>query len=178
MKIILRQDVEKVGDAGTLQTVKAGFARNYLIPKGLAIAATEGELKLFEHNQGVKAKKVERQELQLQSLADKIAKVHLTFEARAGEGGRLFGSVTSAEIAERLSTEVGEEIDRRKVTLSDPIRATGDYQVAVHLVGKLQPRLRVTVNGIVDEAETTADDEAPDTADSVAAPAEPESDEV
>ena len=157
MKIILRQDVDKVGEAGSLQTVKAGYARNYLIPKGLAIAATEGELKLYEHNQGVKAKKIERQEQQLQSLADKIAKVHLTFEARAGEGGRLFGSVTSAEIAERLSTEVGEEIDRRKVTLSDPIRATGDYQVAVHLVGKLQPRLRVTVNGIVDETETAAD---------------------
>ena len=157
MKIILRQDVDKVGDAGTLQTVKAGFARNYLIPKGLAIAATEGELKLYEHNEAVKAKKIERQEQQLQSLADKIAKVHLTFEARAGEGGRLFGSVTSAEIAERLSTEVGEEIDRRKVTLSDPIRATGDYQVAVHLVGKLQPRLRVTVNGVVDETDTAVD---------------------
>ncbi len=165
MKIILREDVEKVGDAGTLQTVKSGYARNYLIPKGLAIAATEGELKLFEHNQGVKAKKIERQEKQLQSLGDKIAKVHLTFEARAGEGGRLFGSVTSAEIAERLSAEVGEEIDRRKVTLSEPIRATGDYQVAVHLVGKLQPRLRVTVNGILDETETptNADSDAPAT---------------
>ncbi len=165
MKIILREDVEKVGDAGTLQTVKSGYARNYLIPKGLAIAATEGELKLFEHNQGVKAKKIERQEKQLQSLGDKIAKVHLTFEARAGEGGRLFGSVTSAEIAERLSAEAGEEIDRRKVTLSEPIRATGDYQVAVHLVGKLQPRLRVTVNGILDETETptNADSDAPAT---------------
>lgn len=161
MKIILRQDVEKVGEAGSLQTVKAGFARNYLIPKGLAIAATEGELKLYEHNQAVKARKVERQERLLQSLADKIAAVHLTFEARAGEGGRLFGSVTSAEIAERLSREVGEEIDRRKVTLADPIRATGDYQVAVHLVGKLQPRLRVTVNGIVDETETADPDPAP-----------------
>ena len=165
MKIILREDVEKVGDAGTLQTVKSGYARTYLIPKGLAIAATEGELKLFEHNQGVKAKKIERQEKQLQSLGDKIAKVHLTFEARAGEGGRLFGSVTSAEIAERLSAEAGEEIDRRKVTLSEPIRATGDYQVAVHLVGKLQPRLRVTVNGILDETETptNADSDAPAT---------------
>lgn len=157
MKIILRQDVEKVGEAGSLQTVKAGFARNYLIPKGLAIAATEGELKLYEHNQSVKAKKIERQEKQLQSLADKIATVHLTFEARAGEGGRLFGSVTSAEIAERLSTEVGEEIDRRKITLSEPIRSTGDFQVAVHLVGRLHSRLRVTVNGIVDETETAAD---------------------
>ena len=173
MKIILRQDVEKVGEAGTLQTVKAGFARNYLIPKGLAIAATEGELKLYEHNEAVKLKKIERQEQQLQSLADKIARVHLTFEARAGEGGRLFGSVTSAEIAERLSTEVGEEIDRRKVTLGDPIRATGDYQVAVHLVGKLQPRLRVTVNGIVDESETTSDVPATD-----AAPSDTDSDAV
>ena len=163
MKIILRQDVDKVGEAGSLQTVKAGYARNYLIPKGLAIVATEGELKLYEHNQGVKARKVERQEKQLQSLADKISAVHLTFEARAGEGGRLFGSVTSADIAERLTAAVGEEIDRRKVTLADPIRSTGDFQVAVHLVGKLQPRLRVTVNGIVDEVAPATDGDASDT---------------
>ena len=131
MKIILRKDVEKLGEAGTLATVKDGFARNYLIPQGLAIAATPGELKVWEHNQAVKTRKVERQEKELQSLADKISAQTLHFEARAGEGGRLFGSVTAADIAEKLSAQIKEEIDRRKVVLGEPIRTSGEHTVSV-----------------------------------------------
>ena len=160
MKIILRKDVEKLGEAGTLASVKNGYARNYLIPQGFAIAATPGELKLYEHNQAVKARKIERQERELKSFADKIAAVTLTFEARAGENGRLFGSVTSSDIAERLSAEVGEEIDRRKVVLADPIRSTGEHSVSVNVVGKLRPQVKVIVNGVVDEAETSESDNA------------------
>lgn len=160
MKIILRKDVEKLGEAGTLATVKNGYARNYLIPQGFAIAATPGELKLYEHNQAVKARKIERQERELKSFADKIAAVTLTFEARAGENGRLFGSVTSSDIAERLSAEIGEEIDRRKVVLADPIRSTGEHSVSVNVVGKLRPQVKVIVNGVVDEAETSESDNA------------------
>ena len=153
MKVILRKDVEKLGEAGSLATVKNGYARNYLIPQGLAIAATPGELKLWEHNQAVKARKIERQERELQSFADKISQVRLTFEARAGEQGRLFGSVTSADIADKLSQQIGEEIDRRKVVLSEPIRTAGDHTVTINVVGKLRPQITVTVNGLVDETE-------------------------
>jgi large subunit ribosomal protein L9 len=153
MKVILRKDVEKLGEAGSLATVKNGYARNYLIPQGLAIAATPGELKLWEHNQAVRARKVERQERELQSFADKISQVRLTFEARAGEQGRLFGSVTSADIADKLSQQIGEEIDRRKVVLSEPIRTAGDHTVTINVVGKLRPQITVTVNGLVDETE-------------------------
>ncbi|HET7054814.1 MAG TPA: 50S ribosomal protein L9 [Thermomicrobiales bacterium] len=153
MKIILRKDVEKLGEAGSLATVKDGYARNYLIPQGMAIAATPGELKLWEHNQAVKTRKVERQERELQSFADKISGQTLTFEARAGEGGRLFGSVTAADIAEKLSSAVGEEIDRRKVVLSEPIRSTGEHTVTVNVIGKLRPQVKVIVNGVVDEAD-------------------------
>jgi large subunit ribosomal protein L9 len=153
MKVILRKDVEKLGEAGSLATVKNGYARNYLIPQGLAIAATPGELKLWEHNQAVKARKVERQERELQSFADKISQVRLTFEARAGEQGRLFGSVTSADIADKLSQQIGEEIDRRKVVLSEPIRTAGEHTVTINVVGKLRPQITVTVNGLVDETE-------------------------
>jgi large subunit ribosomal protein L9 len=159
MKIILRKDVEKLGEAGSLATVKNGYARNYLIPQGLAIAATPGELKLWEHNQAVKARKIERQERDLQSFADKISQQTLNFEARSGSGGRLFGSVTSADIAEKLSAQVGEEIDRRKIVLSEPIRTSGEHTVSVHLVGKLRPQVTVIVNGIEDEAEEPAADE-------------------
>jgi large subunit ribosomal protein L9 len=153
MKIILRKDVEKLGEAGALATVKNGYARNYLIPQGFAVAATPGELKMWEHNQAVKLRKIERQERELQSFADKIAGVTLTFEARAGEQGRLFGSVTAADVAEKLSAEIGEEIDRRKVVLADPIRSTGEHIVTVNVIGKLRPEVKVIVTGVVDEPE-------------------------
>jgi large subunit ribosomal protein L9 len=147
MKIILRQDVPKVGEKGTVQNVSDGYARNYLIPQGFAVLATAGELKTLAENQKVADRKVARQEQQLQSLADKINGKTLTFEVRAGEGGRLYGSITSGDIAERLSSVVGSEIDRRKVVLEDSVRTTGEHTVAVHLVGKLRPQITVVVKG-------------------------------
>lgn len=155
MKVVLRKDVEKLGEAGSVQEVSGGYARNFLIPQGLAVYATEGELKMAAHNQAVKDRKVARQEEQLQSLADKIEGLSLSFEANAGTGGRLFGSIGSADIAQQISEKVGEEIDRRKVELSEPIRTLGDHQVSVHLVGKLRPTVTVTVTGEVVEDETT-----------------------
>jgi large subunit ribosomal protein L9 len=146
MKVVLRQDVPKLGEAGTVQNVSGGYARNYLIPQGLAVYASEGELKMAAHNQAVKERKIARQEEQLRSLAEKIEGQKLTFEARAGEGGRLFGSITAAEVAEQLSGKVGEQIDRRRVQLEDPIRTVGEHNVTVHLVGRLRPSITVTVN--------------------------------
>ena len=151
MKIILRQDVPKLGDKGTVQTVADGYARNYLIPQGLAVVATAGELKTLAENQKVADRKIARQEAELQSLADRIAGKTLTFEARSGEGGRLYGSITNADIAEKLGEIVGAEIDRRKIVLDESIRTTGEHTVTVHLVGKLRPEITVVVNG--DEVE-------------------------
>jgi len=151
MKIILRKDVENLGEAGTLATVKNGYARNYLIPQGMAVTATPGELKMWEHNQAVKNRKIERQEQHLQAFADKIGQQTVSFEARAGEGGRLFGSVTAADIADKLTAQVGEEVDRRKIVLTDAIRTSGEHTVTVHVIGKLRPTVKVIVNGIVDE---------------------------
>lgn len=153
MKVILRQDVEKLGEKGTLQNVSDGYARNYLIPKGLAILATPGELKVLAENQKVKERKIARQEQELQSFADRINGQVLSFEARAGEQGRLFGSITAGDIAEKLAMQVGQEIDRRKIVLEDPIRSVGDHKVTVHLVGKLRPQITVTVTGVVDESD-------------------------
>ena len=162
MKIILRKDVEKLGEAGSLATVKNGYARNYLIPQGFAISATPGELKLWEHNQGVKNRKIERQERDLQSFADKISQQTLNFEARSGDGGRLFGSITNADIAEKLSAAIGEEVDRRKIVLAEPIRTSGEHIVSVHVVGKLRPQVTIIVNGIEDDVEETTDEETAD----------------
>lgn len=160
-KVILRQDVENLGEKGTLQNVSGGYARNFLIPKGFAIAATPGELKVLAENQKVKDRKIARQERDQQSLADRIAGQRLSFEARSGEGGRLYGSITAGDIAEKLTAIVGQEIDRRRVVLADPIRTSGEHTVSVHLVGKLRPQITVVVNAIADETEEAA----PETAD-------------
>ena len=156
MKVILRQDVEKLGEKGTVQTVSDGFARNYLIPQGLAVLATPGELRHLEDLREVQERKIVKQEKQLQTLADQIGGLTLTFVAGAGEQGRLYGSVTAGDIAERLSAAVKHEIDRRKVVLDEPIRQIGEHTVTINLVGRLKPQIKVVVEGeavAVDEAE-------------------------
>lgn len=156
MKVVLRKDVDKLGEKGSVHTVANGFGRNYLIPQGLAVLATEGELKVVAENTRVRDLKIARQEKQLQTLADSINGRRLEFVARAGGGGRLYGSITSADIAERLSAAIGQEVDRRKIVLADPIRTVGEHTVAVHLVGKLRPQVTVVVNGETDEDEPAA----------------------
>lgn len=151
MKVILRQDVPKLGEAGTIHEVANGFGRNYLIPQGMAILATPGEVKVAEHNLGVKARKVAKQEAQLQALADKIDGQRLSFTARAGDQGRLFGSITGGDIAEELAKAVGEEVDRRKVVLAEPLRTVGEHKVVVHLVGRLRPTVTVAVVGELED---------------------------
>ena len=163
MKVILRQDVDKLGEKGTVQSVSDGFARNYLIPKGLAILATPGELRHVEELRQVQERKIVKQEQQLQSLADRMSGLTLTFVARAGEQGRLYGSITSGDIAERLSAALKHEIDRRKVVLDEPIRQIGEHRVVVNLVGRLRPQVKVVVDGVEtpqDDVETPAAAEA------------------
>lgn len=157
MKVVLRKDVEKLGDAGSVQTVSDGFARNYLIPRGLAVLATPGELKVVAENARVRELKIARQERQLQALADKISGQRIGFTARSGDQGRLYGSITAADIAERLGAAIGSEIDRRKIVLSEPIRTVGEHTVSVHLVGKLRPEVTVIVAGEQADDETGAE---------------------
>ncbi len=145
MKIILTQDVEKLGTAGSLQEVKPGYARNYLIPKGLAHAATAGMIKQVEERQAAEQRRIAKQEVAMQSLADRIQGLRLTFTARAGETGRLFGSVTAADIAEELAKQLGEEIDRRKVDVGTGLHEVGEFPVTINLVGRLKPQIMAIV---------------------------------
>jgi large subunit ribosomal protein L9 len=172
MKIILRKDVPKLGEAGTVHTVADGFARNYLIPQGMAILATPGELKVVATNQKVADRKIARQEEAQQSLADKISGQRLTFTANTGEQGRLYGSITAADVADELSKAVGAEIDRRKVVLEDPIRSVGEHTVTVHLVGKLRPQVTVIVasDAVEEVVEATAEETPEENEDETAAP--------
>ncbi len=171
MKIVLRQDVPKVGEAGSVQTVSNGYARNYLIPQGLAVVATSGELKMAANNQAVKDRKIARQEESLRSLSDKIDGQRLIFTAKAGEQGRLYGSITSSDVAVALAAQISEEIDRRRVVLEDPLRTLGEHTVTVHLVGRLRPQITVVI-----EADKT--DEAEEKTEASAEPADEDANAV
>lgn len=158
MKIVLRQDVPKVGEAGSVQTVSNGYARNYLIPQGMAVVATSGELKVAANNQAVKDRKIARQEESLRSLSEKIDGQRLTFTAKAGEQGRLYGSITASDVAVALAAQISEEIDRRRVVLDDPLRTIGEHTVTVHLVGRLRPQVTVIIEADrTDEPEETVE---------------------
>jgi large subunit ribosomal protein L9 len=145
MKVILTQDVPKLGVAGTVQDVANGYARNYLIPQGMASVATAGSIKQVEERQAAEARKTAKLEEELRGLSDRIQGMRVQIQARVGEQGRLYGSVTSSDVADELSKLVGEEIDRRKVDLEEPIRSAGEHQVTVRLVGRLQPTITVVV---------------------------------
>ncbi len=145
MKVILTQDVYKLGELGTIQNVKDGYARNYLIPQGLAEMATPGTIKQVNQRQEAENRRIAMLEEEMRELSIRIEAAQITIEARVGEQGRLYGSVTAADIAVRLSEEMGEEIDRRKVELDQPIREIGEFEVPVRLVGRLIPTATVIV---------------------------------
>ncbi|MCF8215756.1 MAG: 50S ribosomal protein L9 [Chlorobium sp.] len=132
MKIILRQDVAALGDAGDVVAVKNGYANNYLIPQGMAIRATEGTLKALETEKKQQAKKIELQRKNARELAQKIEQMTLKVFAKSGESGKLFGTVTAADISEALKTQ-GVEIDRRKITLEAPVKTLGKYEAEAKL---------------------------------------------
>ena len=171
MKIILTQDVEKLGAAGSLQEVKPGYARNYLIPKGMAHAATAGMIKQVEERQAAEQRRIAKQEVAMQSLSDRIQGLRLSFTARAGETGRLFGSVTAADIAEELSKQLGEEIDRRKVDVGTGLHEVGEFPVTINLVGRLKPQITATV-AAEGASEPTASEETEAAADETIAEAD------
>jgi large subunit ribosomal protein L9 len=150
MKVILLQDVPNVGESGSIQNVSDGFARNYLIPQGLAEMGTPGRIKQAEQRINAQLKKIEKQEEEMRDLAERIEGTRVEIEARVGRQGRLYGSITAPEIASAVSTALGEEVDRRKVVLGDPIRTTGDHTVQIHLVGRLRPSVTVAVKPSAD----------------------------
>ena len=145
MKIILTRDVPNVGQVGDVKDVATGYARNYLIPKGLAVKATSGALKEFERRRAAETRREERLVARAEALAQRLSDLTLVFEAKAGEKGRLYGSVTTAEIAEALEREVGEKFDRRKHILSDPIRHVRKHVVPVRLRADVVAEVNVLV---------------------------------
>lgn len=133
MRIVLREDVESLGYKGDLVEVADGYARNYLVPRGLAIKATRGVVAQSEAMRRSRAAKEARDRDAAQELAARLGSQVLRIPARAGEGGKLFGSVTVADVAKALEAVAGVEIDRRKVVLDEPLRELGDAEVTVRL---------------------------------------------
>ncbi len=144
MKIILRKDVATLGDAGEVVTVKNGYANNYLIPQGYAIRATEGTLKALETEKKQQARKIELQRTNARELAAKIEQMTLKVLAKAGESGKLFGTVTAGDIAEALKAQ-GADIDRRKIHLEAPIKALGKYEADAKLFMDITAKLSIEV---------------------------------
>jgi large subunit ribosomal protein L9 len=146
MKVILKQAVENLGEPGQVVTVKPGYARNYLLPQGLAYEASEANLRRIEEEQQQAEEQARRDYLEGRRRAAQLEGTSLTFHARAGEEGKLFGSVTNADIADRLNEgSLDFEVDRKQVLLDEPIKALGEYHVAIRLLTDVQAEVKVTV---------------------------------
>jgi large subunit ribosomal protein L9 len=145
VKLILTEDVPSLGEAGDVVNVRPGFARNFLLPQGKAVPATDAKVKEIEHHKRVIAERVARERKQLDGERERLERVELEIAANAGEEGKLFGSVTSAQVAELLEAR-GFSIDRRKIQLDEPIKELGDHVVAVRLHRDVVARVRIKVS--------------------------------
>ena len=144
VQVILRRDVENLGEAGEVVDVKPGYARNYLIPQGLAMRASEGNLRRIEEEKRHSVRAARREKERAEELSNELEGRSVTFTVLAGEEGKLFGSVTSADIAERLAEE-GVPVDKRTIELEEPIKQLGVYRVPIHLHSDVRPEIKVWV---------------------------------
>ena len=142
--ILLREDIDTLGGRGEIVKVRAGYARNYLLPQGLATLATKGNVKQIEQERAALLKKAAVERATAEAQKEQMGSIELSFERKACEGGTLFGSVTSMDIAEALQAK-GYEIDRRKISLRDAIKETGDYTVKVKLHREVTLEVPVSV---------------------------------
>lgn len=144
MRVILKDDIESLGGVGDVVKVAAGYARNYLFPMGLAAEATAGNLKHFEGVKEAVRKKTASAREDAEKLASELSTVELSFERKAGEDGRLFGSVTSMDIAAALK-ERGHSVDKKNILLEEPIKALGTFTVPVRLHPEVKAEFKVSV---------------------------------
>jgi large subunit ribosomal protein L9 len=142
--VLLREDIDTVGGRGEIVRVRAGYARNYLLPQGIATLATKGNVKQIEQERAALLKKAAIEKATAEAQAEQMENISLEFERKAGDHGTLFGSITSMDIAEALQAK-GYEIDRRKIALRQPIKETGEYTVHVKLHREVSLPVAVTV---------------------------------
>ena len=160
MKVLLVQDVDKLGSAGEVKEVSGGYGRNYLLPKGFAVLASRGQVKQAEDRLAAQRKRNEAARKDAEALAARISGQTLRFTARVGELDRLYGSITSADIAEKIQSQLGVEVDRRKIDLDESIKRLGIYPIKIRLLAGLAPMVTVVVEGQEGDIELPADPDA------------------
>ena len=159
MQIILKKDVQNLGEAGDMLQVKDGYARNYLFPNNLAELATKGAVKNREQNIArirAKQEKMHNEALELASRIEELGSIELS--AKAGESGKLFGTITTKKLAEELLEKLGTEIDKKDLTLNAPINKVGEYELTIKLTSKVKTQLKVVVTAseiLADKIEET-----------------------
>ncbi len=145
MKVILNKDVKGTGKAGDVVNVSDGYARNMLIPRGMATEATAGNIRQLEKKKAIEAEKRAEEKAEAQKQAAKLEKALVTIRTKAGDGGRIFGSITSKDIADAIGSQLGIEIDKKKIQLDSPIKQTGETTVTIRLYHEVNASVRVSV---------------------------------
>ncbi len=144
MEVILREDIPNLGRMGELVRVKNGYARNYLLPRGLVMVANKKNLNVLEHQKRVISHQREHVLRASQTLSEKLAAVTLTMPVKVGEEGRLFGSVTNIDIDKALR-EKGFDIERRRIELNEPIKTVGEYEISIRLIAEVTAHVKLSV---------------------------------
>ena len=145
MKVILKQDVKNIGKKDTLVEVSDGYARNFLIPKGLAVEASASKVNEMKMRQGAEKSRKENEAANARKLAEKIKGITVTFTTKAGDNGKLFGSITSKDIADKLKKEQKVQVDRRKIVLPEAIKTLGVYDIEIKLHAGISANIKVEV---------------------------------
>ena len=145
MIVILMKDVKGSGKAGDVVKVSDGYARNMLLPKGLAKEATEGNIRSLVKQKAIAAEKLEEQKAAAKEMAAKLEKITLKIESKGGDSGKLFGSITSKDIAEALEKQEGMKIDKKKIEMKTPIKQAGETEVTLKLFTEISAQLKVSV---------------------------------
>ncbi|WP_028842258.1 MULTISPECIES: 50S ribosomal protein L9 [Thermodesulfovibrio] len=144
MKVILKEDVHGLGRAGQTINVKDGYARNYLLPRGLALIADEKNLKVLEYQKKKFEEQAKKKRQDAESIAERLSALELTIKAKAGEDQKLFGSITAKDIAELLQKE-GFLVDKKQINISEPIKRVGEHEVEVKLLSNVSAKLKINV---------------------------------
>ena len=155
MEVILKEDVANLGHRGDVVKVADGYGRNFLLPRKLAMQATEANMSVIEQMKAAAARRSATEKIQAEELVAKLQPVVLSFTRKSGENGQLFGSVTSADIASDLETK-GFDVDRRKIQLSEPLKSLGEYTVSIRLYREVTAHIKVQV--VADASEPVAEE--------------------
>ncbi len=147
MKVVLTGEVKGLGQAGQIKEVADGYARNYLLPKGLATIATPGAIKEVEQRQSAEKKRQDKLDDEMRSVGKKLDGTNITVRAKVGEGGKLYGSITSQDVADALESQASQTVDKRRIEIEEPIRHVGSYKIPIKLSKNVTANVNLTVEG-------------------------------